>query len=185
MKNQRRERSTSKQMALVGVMTAVTCVLGPFTIPLPFSPVPISFVHLAIYLAVYVLGARLGSVSCLLYILLGALGLPVLSGFSGGFGKVAGPTGGYLLAYPVLAFVSGYLIERFPRRRSIHVLGMLLGLLICYGFGTFWLAHQLHVSFRAALAVGVLPYLIGDAVKIAAALSLGPRLRKGLLCAAV
>lgn len=184
MRRQRTGRLASRQMAFVGVMTSVTCVLGPFTIPLPFSPVPISFVNLTIYLAVYVLGARLGTVSCLLYILLGILGLPVLSGFSGGLGKVAGPTGGYLLAYPLLAFAAGYLIDAFPGRRLFHALGMLLGLFICYGVGTIWLARQLHVSFEAALAVGVLPYLIGDVLKIAAALYLGPRLRKGLRSAA-
>ena len=85
---------TTKQMALIGVMTAVTCVLGPLSIPLPISPVPISFTNLAVYLALYVLGMKAGTVSYLIYMLLGMVGLPVFSGYSGGLGELAGPPGG-------------------------------------------------------------------------------------------
>ena len=84
---------TTKRMALIGVMTAVTCILGPFSIPLPFSPVPISFTNLAIYLAAYVLGMKACTVSYLIYMLLGMVGVPVFSGFTAGVGKLAGPTG--------------------------------------------------------------------------------------------
>ena len=73
---------TTKRMALIGVMTAVTCILGPFSIPLPFSPVPISFTNLAIYLAAYVLGMKACTVSYLIYMLLGMVGVPVFSGFT-------------------------------------------------------------------------------------------------------
>ena len=77
---------TTKRMALIGVMTAVTCILGPFSIPLPFSPVPISFTNLAIYLAAYVLGMKACTVSYLIYMLLGMVGVPVFSGFTAGVG---------------------------------------------------------------------------------------------------
>lgn len=180
MNHRKKEKMSAQQMALIGVMTAVLCVIGPFTIPIPFSPVPISFVNLVIYLAAYVLGPEAGTISCLIYMLLGVAGLPVLSGFSGGFGKLAGPTGGYLLMYPFLAWIPGWFLSAFPRRRILHALGMVLGLAICYGCGTLWLAAQLGISFAAALAVGVLPYLPGDAVKIGAALFVGPKLRRGV-----
>lgn len=173
-------RMQAKQMSLIGVMTAVLCIIGPFSIPIPFSPVPISFVNLVIYLAAYVLGAKAGTVSCLLYILLGLCGLPVLSGFSGGFGKLAGPTGGYLLMYPLLSWFTGISLRIFPGRPFFHAIGMILGLSVCYLCGTVWLAAQLGVGFAAALAVGVVPYLIGDALKIAAALFIGPKLRRGI-----
>ena len=78
---------TTKRMALIGVMTAVTCILGPFSIPLPFSPVPISFTNLAIYLAAYVLGMKACTVSYLIYMLLGMVGVPVFSGFTGRTGR--------------------------------------------------------------------------------------------------
>lgn len=168
---------TTKTMALIGVMTAVTCVLGPFSIPIPFSPVPISFTNLAIYLAVYALGMKAGTVSYLIYLLVGFAGLPVFSGFTGGVGKLAGPTGGYLIGFIVIAVVSGLVIDRFPARVHLHVLGMAAGTIICYILGTFWLAGQLNLSYAAGLSVGALPYLPGDAVKILFAAAVGPRLR--------
>ena len=96
---------TTKRMALIGVMTAVTCILGPFSIPLPFSPVPISFTNLAIYLAAYVLGMKACTVSYLIYMLLGMVGVPVFSGFTAGVGKLAGPTGGYLVGFILMALI--------------------------------------------------------------------------------
>lgn len=173
-----RKFMTTKRMALMGVMTAVICVLGPFAIPIPFSPVPLSFTNLAIYLTAYVLGAKAGTVSYLIYLLLGTAGLPVFSGFAGGMGKLAGPTGGYLLGFIFLALIAGYTISHFPGHPVIHAAGMVAGMAVCYFFGTLWLSAQLGISFTAGLGVGVLPYLPGDALKIAAALYLGPKLRR-------
>ena len=169
---------TTKRMALIGVMTAVTCVLGPLSIPLPFSPVPISFTNLAIYLAAYVLGMKACTISYLVYMLLGMVGLPVFSGFSAGVGKLAGPTGGYLIGFIFMALIVGFFVEHFPGKIGYHVLGMVLGLAVCYVFGTVWLAKQLSISFVAGLGVGVIPYLPGDAVKIIFAALIGPKLRR-------
>lgn len=169
---------TTKRMALIGVMTAVTCVLGPLSIPLPFSPVPISFTNLAIYLAAYVLGMKACTISYLVYMLLGMVGLPVFSGFSAGVGKLAGPTGGYLIGFIFMALIVGFFVENFPGKIGYHVLGMVLGLAVCYVFGTVWLAKQLGISFVAGLGVGVIPYLPGDAVKIIFAALIGPKLRR-------
>lgn len=169
---------TAKTMSLIGLMTALTCVLGPLAIPLPFSPVPISFTNLAVYLTVYVLGMKAGTVSYLVYLLLGMAGLPVFSGFTGGIGKLAGPTGGYLIGFIFMALISGFAIEHFPGKKLMHVLGMAFGTGVCYLFGTGWLARQLGVSFAAGLASGVIPYLPGDTVKILFALVIGSRLRR-------
>lgn len=105
---------TTKRMALIGVMTAVTCILGPFSIPLPFSPVPISFTNLAIYLAAYVLGMKACTISYLIYMLLGMVGVPVFSGFTAGVGKLAGPTGGYLVGFILMALIVGFLCYILP-----------------------------------------------------------------------
>lgn len=172
---------TTKQMALIGVMTAVTCILGPFAIPLPFSPVPISFTNLAVYFTVYVLGMKYGTVSYLIYLLLGMAGMPVFSGFSGGMGKLAGPTGGYLVGFIFMAIICGLFFDRFPGKRGMHVLGMVLGTLVCYAFGTVWLSRQLNISFAAGVGSGVIPYLPGDAAKIILAVIIGPRLHRELL----
>ena len=81
-------------MTIISLMTAMICILGPITLAIPISPVPISFVTLAIYLAVYILGMKKGAISCLLYLLIGFVGLPVFSAFTGGVGQLLGPTGG-------------------------------------------------------------------------------------------
>ena len=166
------------QMALIGMMTAVTCILGPLVIPLPISPVPISFTNLAVYLAVYVLGTKAGTISYLVYLLLGFAGLPVFSGFTGAIVKLAGPTGGYLAGFIFMALISGWAIERFPGRYMIQAAGMILGTAVCYVFGTVWLAGQLGIGFAAGLGVGVIPYLPGDAVKILFAVMIGSRARR-------
>ena len=86
----------TKHLALTGLMAAVICILGPISLPIPISPVPVSLGFFAVYLTVYILGMKMGSASVLIYVLLGFVGLPVFTGFSGGIGKVLGPTGGFI-----------------------------------------------------------------------------------------
>ena len=99
-------------MVIVALMAALTCVLGPLAIPLPFSPVPISLTQIPIFLAVYLLGWKYGTLSYVIYYLLGLVGLPVFSGGAGGMAKAAGPTGGYLLGFILMAIVAGLFIEK-------------------------------------------------------------------------
>lgn len=172
------------RLALTGLMTAVLCILGPLSIPLPVSPVPISFTNLAVLISVYVLGMKYGTVSCLLYLLLGFIGLPVFSGFSGGPAKLAGPTGGYLIGFLFLALIAGVFLDRFPKNYLLHVAGMILGMAVCYLFGTLWLCLQMQLDLWGGLMAGVIPYLPGDAVKIAAAILVGPVLKKAVRRAA-
>lgn len=95
-----------RDMVLIGVMCAVTCVLGPISIPLPFSLVPISLTNFVICISAYVLGTKKGTLSCILYLLIGLAGLPVFSGFSGGAAKMLGPTGGYLIGFIFQAVIA-------------------------------------------------------------------------------
>jgi len=176
----KKRNSTTLQLTLTGVMTAVICILGPLSIPLPFSPVPISFTNLAIYFTVFVLGMKLGTISYLVYLLLGFVGLPVFSGFSGGFTKLAGPTGGYLLGFIFLALIAGYFIDTFHGKLHMAVIGMILGTAVCYLFGTLWLAKQTGSTFLAGLSIGVLPYIPGDIIKIVFAAVIGPVLRNAV-----
>lgn len=182
MKNmyEKNNKITTKELTLIGLMTAITCILGPLSIPLPFSVVPISFTNLAIYFTVFLLGWKKGTVSYLIYLLIGLVGVPVFSGFSGGVGKIAGPTGGYLAGFLLLAIISGIFIEKFRGKIYMYAIGMVLGLAITYLFGTAWLSLQLDLTFTEGLFMGVIPYIPGDIVKIAAALILGPVLRKNV-----
>ncbi len=177
MKN---KKITAKELTLIGLMTAITCILGPLSIPLPFSIVPISFTNLAIYFTVFLLGWKKGTISCLIYLLIGLVGVPVFSGFSAGPGKFAGPTGGYLIGYIFLAAVSGLFIEKFKGKIYMYAFGMILGLLTTYLLGTVWLAYQMDLTFYQGLLMGVIPYIPGDILKIIVTLTLGPILRKNI-----
>lgn len=170
--------NTSKtyDMTVIALMAAVLCVLGPLVIPI--GPVPISIVPLVILLSVYLLGTKKGTIAVLLYLLIGAVGVPVFSGFAGGFGKIAGPTGGYMLGYIFMALIAGWFIHRFYDNLVIQFLGMLLGLAVLYAFGTAWLSISAGMSFQAALAAGVIPFVAFDVVKIIIAIALGRTIRK-------
>ena len=175
------KRIETKQLAVIGLMTAVICILGPLSLPLPFSPVPISFANLAILLALYVLGFKRGMVSLFLYLLIGLVGVPVYSSFSSGAGKLLGPTGGYLIGYIFMALIAGFFIDKFFKKWYLCFLGMILGTLVLYIFGTLWLSHQAGLTFSAALAAGVLPFIPGDLAKIVISLLAGPAIRKALI----
>lgn len=170
------QKIKTKQMVLIALMTAVTCVLGPLSIPLPFSPVPISLTNFAIFLAIFVLGMKNGTISFIIYLLLGAVGVPVFSSFRGGLQVLAGPTGGYLIGFIFLALIMGFALDHFDRKLLPTIIGMIIGIVVCYAFGTVWLAKLLSLSFKEGLMMGVIPYLPGDAAKIIIAAIVGPKL---------
>ena len=170
------QKIRTKQMVLIALMTAVTCVLGPLSIRLPFSPVPISLTNFAIFLAIFVLGMKNGTISFIIYLLLGAVGVPVFSSFRGGLQVLAGPTGGYLIGFIFLALIMGFALDHFDRKLVPTIIGMIIGMAVCYAFGTVWLAKLLSLSFKEGLMMGVIPYLAGDAAKIIIAAIVGPKL---------
>ena len=177
MKKQTKMTFATTNIVLAGLMTAILCIVAPFSFPLPFSPVPISFATFILYINAYVLGYRLGTVTCLLYLLLGLTGIPVFSGFGAGIGKLAGPTGGYLIGYIFLALIGGFVIEISEGRRLWSALGLIAGTAVTYAFGTMWLASQMNLTFMQGLMAGVIPYLLGDGLKITAALIIGTILK--------
>ena len=170
------QKIKTKQMVLIALMTAVTCVLGPLSIPLPFSPVPISLTNFAIFLAIFVLGMKSGTISFIIYLLLGAIGVPVFSSFRGGLQVLAGATGGYLIGFIFLALIMGFALDHFDRKLVPTIIGMIIGMAVCYAFGTVWLAKLLSLSFKEGLMMGVIPYLAGDVAKIIIAAIVGPKL---------
>ncbi len=179
------KRISAAKLSMIGAMTAVICILAPISVPIPMSPVPISFTSLALFMALFVLGWRAGTVSYCIYLLVGVLGLPVFSGFSGGIAKLAGPTGGYLIGFVFAALIAGWIIERYAGKMWMSVLGMVVGMLVAYVFGTVWLAKLTETGFVGALSIGVLPFLTGDIVKILIAAIAGPVVRKRLKQAGV
>lgn len=169
-----------RELAFTGLMTAVVCVLSPWALHIPFSPVPISLGTLAIYFVLEVAGGRLGTLSVFLYLLLGMAGLPVFTGFAGGPGVLLGPTGGYLIGYLFLALITGFFLDKWNRKLLPSIAGMLLGTAVLYLFGTLWLAYQASCTLLQALGTAVLPFLPGDILKIVIALSAGRQIQKRL-----
>ncbi|MBQ9493234.1 MAG: biotin transporter BioY [Oscillibacter sp.] len=168
------EESRIRDMCLVGVMAAVTCVLAPLSIPI--GPVPVTLTNLAVYLSLYLLGMRRSVLSYLVYLLLGVAGLPVFSGFSGGLGKLAGPTGGYIIGFLPMAVIGGAAVERF-QKRAVHFLAMVLGTAVCYALGTAWFCAVMNTGVVAALGQAVFPFIPVDLAKIAIAVFIGPTIR--------
>ncbi len=173
-------KSTTKRMVTIALVTAITCILAPLSVPIPISPVPITLTNLVLFISFFVLEWKDALLSYIIYILIGLAGLPVFSGFSGGIAKLAGPTGGYLIGFVFLILIAGIIIDRFPHRKLPAIIGMVLGMAVTYLFGTVWLAVQMELSFTAALSVGAFPYLPGDAAKIMIAVIVGPLLQRRL-----
>ena len=181
-------RKTERNRVFMLVMTALTaavfCVVGPISIPI--GPVPISLMTLVLYLSVYAVGYRCAVVACVIYLLLGLVGLPVFTGFQGGIGKLAGPTGGYLIGYIPMMVIGGIGIALAQKKKtSSHAIfmrvteafGLIIATAVLYVFGTAWFVISTGTPVGASLALCVVPFLPGDAVKIVVAVIVGPRIR--------
>jgi len=144
---------------------ALIAVLGMISIPLPISPVPITGQSLAIMLAGGILTARQAGYSVLTFLLLGAVGVPVFAGLSGGIGILVGPRGGYLIGYLVGAIVIALLKGNNNTMWRLAVSNIIGGILVVYIFGVLWLNFVTGMGLEKALVAGALPYIPGDLFK--------------------
>lgn len=169
-----------KSMVIMAMFAALICVLAPLSIPI--GPVPISLTNFVIYFSLYVLGWQRATITYLVYLLLGLVGLPVFSGFEGGLGKLAGPTGGYLIGFIFMAVISGLFLtirkEQVVWNRIVGIAGMIIGTLVAYAFGTAWFCYSTGTGLSVALAMCVIPFIPGDLVKIALAAVAAPAVAK-------
>ena len=180
---------TSMRLASMLFLTAVTAVAAQVSIHIPFTPVPLTLQPMIVLVGAAALGARLGAASQVLYLLIGIAGLPVFAAspiLPQGFGRLLGPTGGYLIAYPIAAFVTGYLAERgFDRRYVTSLLAMFAGLITLFAGGVTWLAFFAAgpagpVGLNVALATGLYPFIVPDFFKVCVASGVLPALWKFL-----
>ena len=162
---------------MTAVMAAVLAAVSPFV--LPVGPVPVSLSTFVIFLLACVLGRR-ALWAVLVYVLLGAVGMPVFAGFAGGAGVLFGPTGGYIVGYLPLAWLSGWGAERLRGRPALLAVCFAAATAVLYALGTAWYCVQTQMAPAAALALCVLPFLPGDLAKLAAAAAAGPVLRRRL-----
>ncbi len=169
-----------REITLIAQFAALTAVCS--WLQIPAFPIPFTMQTFAVFLTVYVLGIEKGFLSVLVYLLLGAAGLPVFSKFQGGVGVILGPTGGYLLGFLLAVTLTGVLL-RFCSNKTVPVFfSMLAGLLICYIFGTGWFfilgrAHGSTISLPSALKAAVLPFILPDAAKILLAILTGQKIK--------
>jgi biotin transport system substrate-specific component len=171
-----------KEITLVGIFTALTAIFAQVSIPIPFSPVPITLSIFAVFMTSIILGKKCGTMSMLIYVLIGAIGVPVFAGLSGGFDIIAGPKGGYILSYPIMAFLIGMIIEKKKEASSTDLIGILVvGLIICYSLGATWLAITIKADAAKAISVGVAPFLPLDLLKIVLAAVVGNQVRATLI----
>jgi biotin transport system substrate-specific component len=176
------------RLGVVLLATALTAVAAQFTTSVPFTAVPFTFTPVAVLLSGAVLGSRLGAMSQALYVAAGMAGLAVFTPSATlppGLLRLVGPTGGYLMAYPLAAYVTGRLSERgWDRRYATSLAAMLVGLAVIYAGGVSWLALAFVDSFSAAVAAGLIPFVLLDVLKLTAVAMilpeawrrLGPRL---------
>ena len=168
-----------QNLTLTALMAAILCVVGPVVIPI--GMVPMSFTNMVIYLTIILLDKKRATISVAIYLLIGFIGLPVFAGFSGGAGKIFGPTGGYLLGYLVLSWVAGIILERFTfidQKILKHLIALMIGTICLYLVGTLWLMFQSKLNFVTALSVGVLPFVIIDMIKMAVAVMLSDSIKR-------
>lgn len=170
----------TRTMSHVALMTAVLAVIGPFSIPLPFSPVPISLQSFGVHLVAVILGAKFGTLSYGIYYLLALVGVPVLSQLRGGFSVLVGPTGGYLLGFFLVTLISGYAVNRWYKEKLKAQAVMILGTLLSNVIGTLWLMAQLKLGLKDALIAGFFPFILGDLLKTILAFHLGLLIRKAI-----
>ena len=168
----------TQKMTLAALMCALISVCSQIQIPLP--PVPLSLSLLAVYLAGSLLGPSWSASAAGAYVLLGATGLPVYAGFAGGVSVLFGPTGGFLIGYIPCAWLCGRLVRRFGFSRRALILAMSCGTLACYLPGSLWFMLLTGTDLSGTLAVCVLPFLPGDALKVLLAAALARRMEKPL-----
>lgn len=161
-------------MVYIALFACLMAICSWISVP---GEVPFTLQTMGVFLAIGLLGGKRGTLAVLVYILMGAIGLPVFSGFSGGIGKLVGVTGGYIVGFLASALVMWAMEALLGRKKWVLALSMVVGLLICYAFGTAWFM-VLYTSSKGAITLGavlgmcVIPYIIPDAIKIAVALLL-------------
>jgi biotin transport system substrate-specific component len=172
-------QSLSRNLALVIGASLLMGILGRFSFPLPFTPIPITLANLGVLLIALTLGSRRAAAAMFLYLAEGAMGMPVFSPAGpGGILQLIGPTGGFLMSYPIAAFVAGWIAERGSRNVLRFTLAALSGEFLLFLGGIVWLVNLTHVAVAQAIHWGVYPFAFAEIIKIMAAVAGSVRLHR-------
>lgn len=161
------KKMKTKKLIYCALFSAIIAIMSQIAVPI--QPVPLNMGIFGVLLCGGLLGKKYGTVSVIVYILLGMVGVPVFSGFRGGFGVIAGPTGGYIAGYIIIAFISGMVCEK-TRKIKYMALFMTLSVIFCYCVGTAWYCLVMKSNIVSALMLCVIPFIPWDLIKIMLAL---------------
>lgn len=169
--------STTLQAQILSALFAALIGISS-QIAIPVGPVPITLGTFAVFLAGTLLGKKFGALSVLLYILLGAVGVPVFSYFRSGLSILISPSGGFMIGYLAAAFIIGWMTEKKGFSYFWLFSSMLLGNFVCYLFGLLWFMYLTHTSWEQAFAICIFPFIPGDVLKIGLAAFFTKKLRR-------
>lgn len=175
MKN---SKYTIQNLCSIAIMTAVTSVMAQISVPMPVG-VPLTMQTFAVTLSAIILGARNGMISMIIYVLLGAVGVPVFANFGGGFHYLVGPTGGFLISFPIMAWMIGWGAE-YKKRKGMFITMLTLGTIVNFIVGAAFFSFITDSSPAVAFTACVVPYLPWAILKAVGAAVLGLKLRKQL-----
>lgn len=179
------KKFTVKTIVLCAMFAALCCATAPISIPLP-GGVPITLQTAAVFLAALLLGPLYGFVAVLVYVLLGAVGLPVFAGFSGGIGSLVGMSGGFIMSWPFAAFLAGFIYFKFGRNKkgvvkyAEMIVAMLLGSVVIYVVGLTQFIFLTKMSIQASLLACMVPFIPGDLLKMVLVAIIVPVLEKAM-----
>lgn len=167
----------TKDLIKCAIFASIMAILSQISIPIPFASVPITMQVFGVLLCGIILKSKLAFLSQIIYLLIGSIGIPVFSQMSGGIGILLGPTGGFLISFPIVAFIVGYFFELNESKLKL-ISGMFLGIIISYIIGTIQFCLITNTSFISGLIVCVLPFILVDLIKIILAYKIGLTLLK-------
>ena len=173
----RKSKMSVRDICYAGLFAAVIAVMAQISIPMPMG-VPMTMQTFAITLAAVVLGSKLSTISSLIYIIMGAVGLPVLANFSGGFDKFVGPTGGFLISFPLMAYIIGLGVEHRNAFKGAFVTAVVVGTLVNYVVGVALFVVVAHSTIAVGISACVLPFIPTAIIKAVLACAIGLNLRK-------
>ena len=172
-------RLTTKNYAIISFCTAIIAVLAQLTIPIPI--IPLTMQTLAVGLVATILPWRQSMAATTLYVIIGAIGIPVYANFTGGLGILFGPTGGFLFSFIIMAFVISFYLSTFGYSKWHTIYANLFGMLINLIIGTVWLKYYLQLNWSDAIISGFVPFIIVGMIKAVLAASIGLTIRRRLL----
>lgn len=173
-----RQRTT--ELVFIAIFAVLIAACSWISIP---TTVPFTMQTFAVFLTLLLLGGKRGTMAVLVYLLLGAVGAPVFANFSGGFGILIGSTGGYLIGFLSMTILYWLIVDKFTESRILKIIALVLGLAVCYTFGTIWFVTIYTnttepIGIMTALWWCVFPYIIPDLIKLGLAFTLAERLRR-------